>query len=534
MELKINQPKIRSIKPEILVYNKDGNFVDVSTYFISGTIENSIESEIGTASLQFAPVNSNGMNISIHQIIHYLKRILKKYSPISIKVDKNSDEYDFFGVINHLSESITTDSTGTGRMLTVNCTLALPAMLMRDSLPNSPILQSSPKIAEEYGQARANFFTWLRDPKGEAFFKSNIKDTILWILENTSSITEFKKFIDFDPNSYNFLGKLTDYVTGKSVLEIETLSNDLLFDPNLSTYTGTILEYIKACIDPDFYELFFETATAGTGSQKFPTNKLVIRTKPYTCKKADEGTKYADFNWQYAEDLPTIIFDSSYKVSEDLGVNDFDIKNYFYTAHRVSLLLDINTSSGLIGASFPVIDIPSTKKYGFREMVTETRLIDSTTMGIIYKDGKLQPIKNDTDLPDDFRDGLMKKRDRIVEWYNYPNFESGQITVIGNSIYKIGRKLKYVDKQFYDEFTDTVKTGMEYYITGVSRQFSAGGEDRATLRLVRGLPIEQDFLYNWNKSNEKNLFKVEISKDDKPAISETNKIIFSNLASNVG
>lgn len=529
MELQIKQPKIRSIKPEILVYSTDGTPFDVSDYFINGTIENSIESEIGTASLQFAPVISNGLNIGIHQVINFLKKKLKIYSAISIKVDKNADEYDFFGVINHIAESISTDTGSTGRMLTVNCTLALPAMLTRDTLPNAPILQSNDKIKEAYGEARANFFTWLRDTKGEAFFKSNIKDTILWILENTPAVTEFKKFIDFDSNSYNFIGKLFDYVTNKSVLEIETLSNDLLFDPNLSTYTGTILDYVKACIDPDFYELYFETATAGTGSQKFPTNKLVIRTKPYTQKKADEGTEYANYNWQYWEDLPTIIFDSSYKVSEDLGVNDFDVKNYFYTAHRVSLLLDINTSSGLIGAAFPVIDIPSTKKYGFREMMTETRLIDSTTMGIIYQDGKLEPINEKTQLPDDFRNGLMKKRDRIVEWYNYPRFESGQITVIGNSIYKVGRKLKYIDRQFYDEFTDKIYTGMEYYITGVSRQFSIGGEDRSTLRLVRGIPIEKDFLYNWNKANEKNLFKVEIAKDEKPVIDETSKIMLSQF-----
>jgi len=519
--IKIAQPPIRAIAPEIIVYESNISY-DVSSYFLNGSIENSIESGMGTASLTFAPVNNSKFHISTQRLLHILKETIRVHSLISIKVDRNSIEYDFFGLINHVYEQNSTDTENTGRTLGINCSLILPTLLSRDSLPQSGILFNDPRIIEAFGEARTQFFKHLRgltESGGNVFTGGSPKEAILYILQNTSSFADFENYISLKKDSP--LYGLEDTVTYEKIIDIETLTTDMMFNPSLSTYSGSVLDYVRACIDLDFYEMFFETATYWDGGNEYkPTNRLVIRPKPYTNKAFDTGTAHENRNWKYWEDLPTLQFYAKYKVSESIGVNDFELKNFFSTNYENNIFFD---NTGFMGAKFPVIDIASAKRYGMREMHTTVKLLDSTTMEKINKDGTFQQMEA-VDLGENFFEDFTKKRDRIVEWYLYPEYESGQLTVIGNSQYKIGRRLRYEDRPYFDRMeTDTakqIKSGMDYYITGVTRNFGSEGEDRTTINVIRGQHIEDGYIKKWYDENLAKLYKRPVTMEESKAIEE--------------
>lgn len=525
--MQLNQPKYREIRPEVIIYGGEEAF-DASKYVRSVSTESSIDTKVSTARVSFVPVNNENLNYSINTVMHLLKTKIKKYCLISIKIDRTQIEHNFYGIIDQTFESVSTNNNSTGRTWIANCSLALPKILSKDSLPNSPILQNDPRVTKELGAVRTEFFTWLRGyGKGTdaiATFANKSPETpIKLILKTSPSTQNFNKVFNFNVDTWDNMFDKKEIDTDKKIIDINFLITDMLFDPSLSTYNGTVLNYIEACIDADFYEFFFESATSkedvyeGMKVESAPTNKMTIRTKPYSYKDMEYGdSKLLSQGWLYWEDLDTIEFESKYRLSENLGTNDFEIANFFSTTYENSLIASPQSEAGLFGTYYPVMDFELIKKYGVREHRAVTKYLDTIEIA-----KGAEPYTYKEEDSNRFYKSLMIKRDKQIDWYLFPDFESGQITAIGNSQYKIGRKLVYTDKMYFDyEGLFGLKeptTGMEYYINRVDHNFEYPSTYTTTIGVTRGQPIRggyqkdgknKSMVIDWLQKRRDQLYKI--------------------------
>ncbi|MGE5683439.1 MAG: hypothetical protein ACM34K_21475, partial [Bacillota bacterium] len=410
-------------------------------------------------------------------------------------------EFAFYGLIDHVFESVTTNNNSTGRSLCCNCSMKLSKLLSKDNLPNSQILQNDPKVLEELGEDRTNFFALLRgsytDPKTReqlsVWIGASPEKPIKYILKNAPATMYFKKYLNFDENDKNSLLYQKD-IFDKNIIDLSFLKSDLIFNPSLSIYSGTVIDYIHACLEPHFYEMFFETTTLSDG--KTPVNRMTIRPKPFSYRELDNEEKIQD-GWTYWDDLDTIEFSSKYRIWQNLGVNDYEISNFFQTVYVNSLTASPSSGLGLVGTQYPVMDFDLIKRYGLREHSSEVRFLNTKEVKGNFQKYNKAYIESEGD---GFFKSLLAKRDKQVEWFLFPAFESGQLTVLGNSAYKIGRKLLYTDRMYYDfenVFMDLEPVkGMEFYISRVAHSYDFPGTYTTTLGLSRGQAVK--------KVNEKN------------------------------
>ena len=163
-----------------------------------------------------------------------------------------------------------------------------------------------------------------------------------------------------------------------------------------------------------------------------------------------------------------------YYVSDDV-VHNFAIGgeptlyNLFYARPSAYLSMGSVMSAYLTGV--PIFDSDSFKKYGLRMLISESKVFPYDGAGTAIKAvGK----------------ALTKK---LYEWFaSSPYFLSGTMTVQGHPSYRIGTRLRRCSLD--QSFTGT--SFSEFYIEGVSHEWSAYGEYKTTLRLTRGLYIADE------------------------------------------
>ncbi len=517
---------VRKIQPILLVFDTKSGETDLSGLLMSVTIKKGTDILVPTMQVTLNPSIHGRLSTEIthNKILAELKRKVKLNSVISLKMDSKLKKHSFLGFIDHVYESVNSYNNTTSRSLVLNCSMMLPKMLLRDEIVNSPQLAANNRIKTEL-KDRVEFFTWARGlTNGKSPFAGKPEDAVKWILDNIPATntdmgdkTKPKKF--FNP-------RVRD-IDGKQVLDFNFLEGEYLFDPNLSVFSGSIINYIYAAIDKEFYEVFFDTTT---GEDGLPYNTMVIRPKPFSYKGYNPPIESKNLsNWYYWDDLHTVEMSSEERITENLGINDFELKNFFSINFVNSFIASASSYLGKFGIQFPIVNLESIKRYGLRSLYRQSTLINLPEIIEKYNKALNEAIKNNRSIKpidrltaeEEYKgkgsvlNYLLEKREKLVEWYAFPFYESGQIKVIGDEKYKLGAKLIYHDKQYYDMENDEVHTGVEYYITGITETFRYGGNYIQDLRVLHGAPkgLPERWL-NEHRKNFESVDKIDYDKNE--------------------
>lgn len=519
---------IRRIEPKVEVFNSIGTS-DISEFVQSVRTDNSTQTSVGTLNMVINPgVNSKiSTTITHNRILNEVERRLKLNSIISVKLDKNSESHSFLGRIDNIYPRISSDGNSTRRELIVICSLLLPKLLIRDDIINAPLLQQLPAVKQILGNDRLEFLGWSRGEKKDGtgnYFAGEPEKAVRFILEkciatNTTSIlsaigTEIVAKAFFNPEK-------------AETLKFHFLKGETLFNPSLTAYSGPILNYIYECIDPHFYEVFFDTETGETDGLAY--NTITIRPKPFSFKDYNY-TPTAVRNWINFEALEPITKNSSLRLSDSTGTSDYELKNSFSCNFLLSLIASANSTLGHFGVQFPLANLKSVQTYGWRHLSLVSKLINFDTTIKKYND----EIKSKTSLDDIAKtlsekgeklvselDYMFDKREKGLEWYAFPYFRSGPITWVGDENIRIGNRLVYEDQEYYDLEEDKIYKGVEYYIDSVAHDFNYGRFYKTTTGLTRGAPAGR--VARWLNDNRKD-FTGPTVNDYKTQINQTPKI----------
>ncbi len=512
----------RHILPEVLLfYPAAGASDDLSPFVQSIRSSNSVTQPVGTLNLVLNPaLDKLGITtITTNAFINYWRQKIKINSVISVKMDRTSPIHSFLGFVDQVYPSIVVNKDTSSRMLVVNCSMLLPKLLLRDNIINSPILSANAQIKAQLGD-RVQFFSWMRGltKDGKSPFVNRPQEAVKYILENMPA-THVQMGGDFTPQTF-FSNQFVD-INNKPLMDFTFLDGEYLFDVNLTTFTGPIYNYISSCIDKDFYQVFTETTTTKDGLAR---NRFVIRPKPFSFKNYQSPiSNNAVSGWINFEDLSknadgsdkySIVADN--RLSENLSISDFEVKNYFALNFLNSLIASQSSYLSKFGLSFPVVNIDGIKKFGLRDLIATSSLINYKKIvddnNKAMQENQLKNIDQLTETSlfsgnNSILDYLLSKREKIVEWFSYPYFESGQITLPGSDAFKIGERFVYADRQYYDLVNDKIISGgVHYHIDSVAHSFSYPGFFTTTLGLSRGIPLNT--ASDWLNANRKNFISI--------------------------
>lgn len=503
---------LRAIVPEVTVFQPDfilsSGKVDLGSFAQSITIQKSVRSAVGTCQITFNPVLNiqSNINLSDVQAPTYFRRILKKNTVIAVKIDSRQISYDFLGFIDHVPERITANNRATGHSITINCSMLLPKMLVRDNIINSPALGALKEVKlDPVLKERSEFFTWVRGADKESPFTGTPEKAVKYILNNAPATNSAVVVIaGRDYSVQTFVGDGEDY-TGQKTRDFQFLKREFLYDPALSSYAGTILNYLWECLDKEFYEIYFDATSDG---DRQPVAKIVIRPKPFTHKAFDPANLDG---WTFWEDLPIHVINSQTRLEETLGQSDFELKNVFQVFFQRDIIANAQSHIAKYGYQFPIINIESVKKYGLRDLTVHSRIANFEVPYKALKDKTKEDGADFSKLLDvELKDPLLNKRNKIMYWHGFPHYESGQITLIGGD-YKIGNRLYYEDRQYYDEENDKFIKGVEYYIDQTSQRYTYPQTYTTTLSVSRGAPT--GFVPEWFAKNGSKFIKIDTLQD---------------------
>lgn len=523
---------IRKIEPLVEIWNEFGH-QNISKYISSIRIQNSVDTPVGKMDLVINPSTTSSLPVGLiyNALINEAQKRLKLNSIISAKIDKNSKDHSFLGRIDNIYPRISADGNSTRRELVVNCSMLLPKLLLKDDIINAPLLQELPEVKKVLGTDRLQFLGWSRGAKKEGggnYFAGKPEAAIKFILENCVATNTIS--LDGDPTSPSGLSVKSFFDPKKAeTFKFTFLEGETLFNPSLATYSGSILQYIYECIDPDFYEVFFDTQS---GSDGLAYNVFYLRPKPFSF--SDYVPQHNDSNsyrvvrgWINFDELDSVTKTSEQRLSDQTGISDFELKNSFSCNFLLSLVASANSYLGHFGIQYPIVNLKSVQKYGWRHKQLVSRLINFDLTKAKYNE-KIESRTDFNDIAKELADengGWGKeldyqfdKREKGLEWYAYNFFESGTITWVGDENLKIGKRLIYEDKEYLDPEDEKIYRGVEYYIRSVSHEFSYGRFFRTTTELTRGAPA--GVVARWLNRNRKD-FTGPTPKDYQAKINQT-------------
>jgi len=519
--------QIRQIQPEVIILNDSSKEVDMSSVVSRIMVNRSVNSPVGSCQITFEPSLDNRatFNITTQEIINSWRKYVKKNGIVAAKIDRTQKKYKFLGFIDQIIESDHSENQSVGRNLTINCSMLIPKLLVRDTIVNAPQLMTNEALkSDSKWSKRLDFFTWLRgkekDTK-ENVFASTPEKAVNWILDNCIATNSEYTFGEKKLNAKAFIDnrREKDY-NGNRLLDFQFLSEEKLFAPQLTMFTGTLLEYIYQCLDRDFYEIFFDATTLKNSGS--PVNKITIRPKPFSRKnyRTAQEAKTKNDNWLYWENLPVRKINKSMRLRESISQADFEVKNFFRTTYENQLIASASSTAGKFGLNYPVMNLKSMEKYGIRELKTSSRMLNIEGQTQQEKYNEAVKNKSALEIVEDqaktigLFDKLIDKRNRVVEWYGFPNYETGQITLMGGyDEYNPGERLYYEDKIYWDEERDKEFKGVLYYINDVSEQANySHGKYTVTLGLTRGAPAfegSDDYVVKWFERHEADFIRIE-------------------------
>ncbi|MDQ7818678.1 MAG: hypothetical protein RDU14_16755 [Melioribacteraceae bacterium] len=522
---------IKKIEPLVEIFNEFG-YQNISKYVSSIRIQNSVDTPVGVMNLVINPSATSSLPTSIihNAILNEAQRKLKLNSIISAKIDKNAQDHSFLGRIDNIFPRISADGNSTRRELVLNCSMLLPKLLLKDDIINAPLLQELPEVKKVLGSDRLQFLGWSRGVKKEGggnYFAGKPEDAIKFILENCVA-TNTTSVVGRTQGG-NLIAKSFFDPKKAETFKFTFLEGETLFNPQLATYSGSILQYIYECIDPDFYEIFFDTQS---GSDGLAYNTFTIRPKPfsfsdYVPQHNDSQSYRVVRGWLNFDELDSVTKTSEQRLSDQTGISDFELKNSFSCNFLLSLVASANSYLGHFGMQYPIVNLKSVQKYGWRHKSLVSKLINFDLTKAKYN----EKIESKTDFNDiakelaDENGGWGKeldyqfdKREAGVEWYSFPHFESGTIQWTGDENLRIGKKLIYEDKEYLDPDEEKIYKGVEYYIRSVTHDFAYGRFFKTTTEVTRGAP--KGLVAKWLNKNRAD-FTGPTPKDYQAKINQT-------------
>jgi len=506
------------IYPEVIIHRMDGTTFNASDFVQSIQIKKSVNQPVATMNITFNPAREGKLNDNIThpKIISYLKRNIKVQDVISVKIDDKSEKHSFLGFVDSPSENVSAFNTSTSYSYSINCSLLLPKLLLRDSIANAPALSTDATVVKQLGNDRVQFFTWMRGltKDGKSPFIGLPEEAVKWILEKAPAMN-VNLGNNITPKSFASEAKGRIEGTLQSLINFQFIEGELLFSPFLSTFTGPILNYIYACLDEFFYEVFFDTTTRNG----LAYNTMVIRPKPFSFKEYYNASRYIG-NWLYTEDMykDAIRVNSSMRLQQELAKSDYDLKNFFWINFENSLIANASLNLGIFGVQFPIINLKSIKKYGLRELNATSTTINLNEVISQYN----ERIKSEEIVTLDhlvakqenrMLNYLLDKREKLVEWHAFPFYESGRIVFPYNSGFELGKYLFYEDYTYYDIEKDKEYLGTYFYIHTVEESFSYGSQPKTVLGVNRGAPA--GLVSDWLNDNRPEFVSRDTFEGDK-------------------
>lgn len=493
--------------PSLTIYKNDKVY-DLSEFVQSMQITKSLKTPVGAFNVVLNPaITKNGSTgLLTNKIFNEINSLLAVNDVIAGKIDSRSKKHSFLGLTSQHHENKLQLNNQTSRSIVIDGGFAFPKALVRDTIAFAPQIANMAEIkSDPVLSKRAMFFEWGRGllEDGTQVFTQEPEKVVKWILNNAIAtnieIYDGKgiKALFPPPDS-----GIKDY-EGNELCTFKFLGRERIYDRTLSTYTGTILNYIYECLDKEFYEVFFDTTSDAKG---IPYNTLTIRTKPFSHTDILSKNQY-HWNWTYWEELAkkavTVTLDDLIELN--LGKDDFNLKNFF----RVNYIKSLPAQAfGQYGVSFPTFNINSIKRHGLRELtVNSTILPDITKLVEVYNRkiksaeqpffpeiiSEYAPLTQPESIgqtPPDAKSegdrylrGLLDKRDKIKEWFAFPYYENGSLRMPHNEEVTIGRLINLPDYEYYFPLDGKVYKGIKIYPTDVTHTYSFGqlAETRATV-----------------------------------------------------
>jgi|GEM_PF-2529047 len=501
-------------EPEVKIYKKD-KIIDISKYVEGIIITKSINKPAAAFSITLNPsiTLKGGLTISTSAIFNKLKSQIELNDIIAGKFNSQSKKYSFLGFVSNQYESSSQLNNQTSRSIVIDGSFLLPKLLIKDNIVHAPQLAVMPEITSDpvLGE-RAKFFAWTRGDytvienelypkisnyidnvnpaphpvgKGSVFVNTPQK-IVEWILNecvatNTQLLGGLNAMSFFPGPKSNILD-----MNKKPILDFQFLTGEYIYGEALSQYTGSLINYIYECLDRDFYELFFDT---GTRSDGLPCNTMTIRTRPFTHKDVDQSSFFK--NWSYWEDLPTTTLKKSDILKKNVGISDYELKNYFAVNYRKSMF---STVLSEFGVNFPILNINSIKKYGLRSLEVQSTIV--ADISNLRNEHNKSVDENNAELlvsmaqknKEPLFKGLLDKRDKIKEWYAFPFFESGNLTTVLNDEITIGSRVELPEHEYYSPLEKKIYKGCKFYVNEVKHTFKWGSIPTTQIGVTRGHP----------------------------------------------
>lgn len=302
-----------------------------------------------------------------------------------------------------------------------------------------------------------------------------VREVVDWILDHAATMR-----LPLLAKVVGGTGKPGDYVHTESYI---TTWNDGrippsdLTDSGLSTYNGSVQQYIASIVDSDFYELRMDVVP---GDGPLPNIVLILRPKPF-----DDD----DLQWKSAPveetpgtswyELKTLVRKRQHHeipenevLQENLGHGDGDALSHYQVTSRFELS---GNPDGLAqGLSYPLVDLWAARRYGIRTY--------SATLSLVGADVR-RKAEGDDAYDGEVAAEVREFRNRLLGWYRFaPYFESGSIRVLLHDEYRVG------DPVFLAHIEPAVggENGTRFYCAALSTEWTFGGHATATMQLVRG------------------------------------------------
>lgn len=495
------RPKLRHIQPFVLLRRNNQNY-DLSPFVQRIIMDKSIDRPVGSCVIVLNPsiTEKSHARMTSAQLTNFWKKIIRPMNVISVKIDEKSEDHSFVGLVDSVTESQYRENRGVGNSVTVTLSMLLPKALMKDEIVRAELLWRLGEESKAVGES-ANLMSWFKYGRGledqdgkarSAFVGAPPIDGVNYILDNLPTL--FTVISQAKNGGVTENVDLAQFITSKSK-KFTFLAYEMLYFPELSVYEGNLLQYLLACVDNPFYEVWFDAE-----GNDAPYCTITIRSKPYTHSSNDADPDLGCFHW---DGLPMVNIDSKEVLQEDLGYNDYEMKNYFEINFQNSLITPPGSALSSFMTRYPIVYVPSITEFGLRPLRATSKMlfdwneiIDLTTKS--YKEEK-QITDTDREIMD-FQ--IWKKREKLAEWYAFPFYDSGRITVMGDEDkYKIGNRVFYEDKlaSYVIRWSAGHKLqeakGLEYYIRGLRHYYEFPSTFKTTLNVSHGQP--KDMVPDW-------------------------------------
>lgn len=520
--------QIRNTVPKVWIMTSQEEHKDLSPYVQSIMERKVIGATANTLSITLNPMLNIKGNKDIYLFVMGLldvwRKNIKSQMIIKCQIDstapkkivKTDDKYaykiletdaiGFYGMIDQISES---GNYQQGITFTITCSMFFPKIVMKDRVEYSEYLSQSEELKKVMGEGRLEFFQMLRGQETDGrnvFINQKPDKAIKYIIKNCVIVNgglqywDGKKFEEIP--FYDLIGD------PRKIYQFEVLEYEIIFATELaSNHNDDILNYMLQCIDLAFYEVFFES--------KFDYNILHIRPIPYSNSPniykgsnkeipslTDEKNKY---KWKFWQDLKQVNIDSSRIMQWNISTSDAEVKNFFKLTMSNNFFFTKDQDISLY-YNYPILNAKSIIKYGLRSLTADSKVLLNLKKWENANKGNNDNI---------FKEYLIGKRERLAEWYSFPYYESGQITILGDESIELGTRIFWEDRSYNYYIDDDIKgivkdytkkdskeniisgKGMEYYVTEIQHSFSYPQQFTTTLTLKRGQA--KDYSGYWNK-----------------------------------